>query len=98
MRSGVEFFREDAREQVALQFRDERERDARVALVFEELTAGLELAGRFRRLDHRPRDAVADRAGRVRALELARNGSRRAVRAAAARRGACRRSSPRMEA
>src|SRR5205823_8715980 len=56
-----------AREPVALEPRDERERDARVAARrLEELGAGLELGG----LDHRKRDTVLDRAGRILALEL----------------------------
>ncbi len=63
--------RHHARERVALELRHERERDARVpARRLEQLAAGLELAGRLGGLDHRLRDAVLDRAGRVLALEL----------------------------
>ena len=58
--------RHHARERIALELRDERERDARVAARrLEQLAAGLELARGLRRLDHRLRDAVLDRAGRV---------------------------------
>jgi hypothetical protein len=63
--------RHDARERIALELGDERERDAGVAARrLEQLASGLELAGCLRRLDHRLRDAVLDRAGRVLALEL----------------------------
>ena len=63
--------RQHARQRVALQLRDERERDAGVAARrLEQPPAGLELARGLRRLDHRLRDAVLDRAGRVLALEL----------------------------
>ena len=64
-------FRHHAGERVALQLRHECERDAGVAARgLEELTSGLELARRLGRLDHRLRDAVLDRAGRVLSLEL----------------------------
>ena len=60
-----------ARERVALELRDHRERDAGVAARrLEQRAPGLELAGGLGRLDHRHRDAVLDRAGRVCALEL----------------------------
>ena len=62
---------QDAGQRVALEPRDERERDARVAAGrLQQLAAGLELAGGLGRLDHRLGDAVLDRAGRVLALEL----------------------------
>ena len=70
-RSGVAFAGTTQVSAVALELRDERERDSRVAARrLEQLAARLELAPRLRRLDHRLRDAVLDRAGRVRALEL----------------------------
>src|SRR5262249_23929917 len=57
----------DAGQLVAAQLRDERERDARVpARRLEQLLPGLEVCG----VDHRERDPVLDRAGRVVALEL----------------------------
>ena len=60
-----------AGERVALELRNERERDAGVAARrLEQLATGLELARSLCRLDHRLRDAVLDRAGRVLALEL----------------------------
>ena len=59
--------RHDARQLQAAQLRDERERDAGVAARrLEQLLAGCEL----RRIDHRQRDAILDRAGRVLPLEL----------------------------
>ena len=70
--------RHDARERVALELRDQRERDARVAARgLEQLAAGLELARRLGGVDHRLRDAVLDRAGRVLALELRVDADRR---------------------
>ncbi len=60
-----------AGERVPLQLCDERERDSCVAARrLEQLPAGLELATSLGILDHRKRDAVLDRAGRVLALEL----------------------------
>ena len=60
-----------AGERVALQLRDERERDAGVAARrLEQAPTGLELAGRLGRFDHRLRDAVFDRAGGILCLEL----------------------------
>ena len=60
-----------ARQRVALQLRDQRERDAGVAARrLEQLAARLQLARRLGGVDHRLRDAVLDRAGRVLALEL----------------------------
>ncbi len=60
-----------ARQRIALELGDHRERDARVAARrLEQLATGDELAARLGRLDHRLRDAVLDRAGRVLALEL----------------------------
>ncbi len=62
---------QDARERIALELRDERERDAGVAgRRLEELAAGFELARRLRRLDHREGDAILRRPGRVLPLEL----------------------------
>ena len=63
--------RHHAREPVALELRDQRERDAGVpARRLEQRTPRLELARRLGRLDHRLRHAVLDRAGGVLALEL----------------------------
>src|SRR5438270_802787 len=63
--------REHARERVALQLRDERERDPSVAARrLEQLAAGLELPRRLGGVDHRLRDAVLDGAGRILPLEL----------------------------
>src|SRR5204862_1570749 len=63
--------RHHASERIALQLRDERERDAGVAAGrLEQLAPRLELPRRFGGLDHRLRDAVLDRAGRVLSLEL----------------------------
>ena len=68
---GRRVLRDDAGEGVALELRHHRERDPRVpARRLEELAAGLELARGLRGLDHRLRDAVLRRAGRVLALEL----------------------------
>ena len=80
--------RHHARERVALELRDERERDARVAARrLEQLAAGLELARGLGGLDHRLRDAVLDRAGRVLRPRASRRGGRRpSATAAAARR------------
>ena len=59
------------RQRVALELRDERERDAGVsARRLEQAPAGLELAGGLGCLDHRLRDAVFDRAGGVLRFEL----------------------------
>src|SRR6266508_205453 len=56
---------------MALQLRDECERDPGVAAGWlEQLAPRLDLARALRRLDHRFGDAVLDRAGRVLAFEL----------------------------
>jgi hypothetical protein len=75
MQQALAFFgrvlRHHASQRIALQLRDHRERDAGVAARrLEQLATRLELARRLCCFDHRLRDAVLDRAGRVLALEL----------------------------
>src|SRR3972149_4151355 len=68
---GGRALRHHARERVALHLRDHREGDASVpARRLEELASRYELTSRLGVLDHRLRDTVLDRAGRVLALEL----------------------------
>ena len=63
--------RHHAGQRIPAEFRDERERDAGVAARrLEQPPPGRELARGLGGLDHRLRDAVFDRAGRVLALEL----------------------------
>ena len=63
--------RHHACEGIALELRDQRERDAGVAARrLEQLPSRLQLAGRLGRFDHRLRDAILDRPGRILALEL----------------------------
>ena len=66
-RSGRRVGRHDARQLQSLQLGDERERDAGVAARrLEQFLPGLQIGG----LDHRQRNAVLDRAGRVLSFEL----------------------------